>query len=71
MKIFIWQRIEHCSGNYHEEGGVAVVADNLDRAIRIAIEKGCKFLPEEKPDYEEEIIAHDEKVFIFPDTGCC
>ena len=71
MKIYIWQEIKHCSDNYHDNGGVVVIADNLERAEKLAMEQGCKFSPEETPDHEIETTSHDEKVIIFPNAGCC
>ena len=32
MKIFIWEIVGQCSGNYHSEGGVNVLAENEERA---------------------------------------
>ena len=32
MKVFIWERLEQATGNYHSEGGVMVVAESVERA---------------------------------------
>ena len=72
MKIFIWDRIGHCSDNWHPEGGVAVFADNLERAIELAQEAhGCRIEEDEKPDEVRDVFGGGEKAFWFPDAGCC
>lgn len=35
MKIFIWERVGNMSDNWHSEGGVVIVAKNLQEARRI------------------------------------
>jgi hypothetical protein len=32
MKVFIWERLEQATDNYHSEGGVMVVAESVDAA---------------------------------------
>ena len=72
MKIFIWDRVNQCSDNYHPEGGVAVIAESLQRAVEIANQlNGCNIQKNEMPDDVYEIKSDEEKVFIFPDAGCC
>lgn len=71
MTVFIWERIQHCSDHYHEEGGVVVFAKDEARAIELATLEGCEFKVYEKPDYAVQIESEEEKVFIFPDAGCC
>ena len=70
MKVFIWQRINHATDNYHPEGGVVVIAGDLDRAVRLAADKGA--IIDKMPDRTLDV--HDnasEEVFIFQDAGCC
>ncbi len=72
MKVFIWQNIEQCTDSYHPEGGVVVFAETEQRAREIANKKsGCNIQPEEKPDEIRELTGGEEKVYIFPDAGCC
>lgn len=72
MRVFIWEKVNQCSNNYHSEGGVVVIADNLKRAVEIANQvQGCDIQSSEMPDDVYSIIADEEKVFIFPDAGCC
>lgn len=70
MKVFIWQRINRATGNYHPEGGVVVIARDLDKAVRLAAGKGA--IIDKMPDRTLDV--HDnasEEVFIFQDAGCC
>lgn len=71
MKIFIWRRIEKCSSYWHPEGGVVVVAENLERAKALALVNGAEIKDDEKPDAVYDVAQAEEKVFIFPDAGCC
>lgn len=71
MKIFIWQTIDKCTSNYHPEGGVVVVAENLERAKELALGSGAEIKEDEKPDAVYDVAQAEEKVFIFPDAGCC
>lgn len=72
MKIFIWENVCECSDRYHSDGGVVVFADNESRAREIAnAEDGCNITLDEVVDYVREVSTGEEKVFIFPDAGCC
>ena len=35
MKIFIFERLDKVSSNYHEEGGLVIIAKNKKEAIKI------------------------------------
>ncbi len=68
MKVYVWVRIEKCTDNYHEDGGVVVIAESEERARELANKKeGCFICEDEKP----EIVGFEEKVFIMPNAGCC
>jgi hypothetical protein len=73
MKVFVWERLEHATNNYHSEGGVIVVAETVERAKELAQEQGVTF----GNQYDTEVIeyelvgSHEEKVIVFPDSGCC
>ncbi|MGL5391812.1 MAG: hypothetical protein ACRDA8_10660 [Shewanella sp.] len=73
MNIYVWERIEHCSDSYHEEGGVVVIAKSLDEAIAMAEGKGCKFTEHEAANPSEalEVAGGVEAVYIMQDAGCC
>jgi hypothetical protein len=72
MKVFVWKRVDKCSDNYHEQGGVVVFAESEKRAREIANNvKGCEIEPNEIPDDVRDVIGGIEAVYIMPDAGCC
>lgn len=72
MNIYIWQRIEKATEDYHSEGGVVVFAETEERARELAnSDEECKIKPEEMPDHVRPCADGPELVFIFPDAGCC
>jgi len=72
MNIYIWERIQKCSNRFHPAGGVVIFSSTLERAIELAKESGCEFEEgEETPDFTAKACHATERVFIFPDAGCC
>lgn len=72
MKVFVWERIDNATDNYHSEGGLVVFAETEERARELANAKnGCKLTPEEDPDEVRDVDGGEEKVFIMPDAGGC
>ena len=72
MKVFIWNRVNQCSDNYHSEGGVVVFAENENRARELAnMQDGCDIQPYEMPDDVRRVTSGKEAVYIMPDAGCC
>ena len=69
-KVFIWNIVAYLTNNYHSSGGLVVIADNLEDAKILAMEKDVKFDDETPTVYELKDIVED-KVYIFPDAGCC
>ena len=65
MKTFIFERVENLTNSYHTFGGAVVITETLERAGEILPE-----IKNLKPDYEYEG-GIEEKIFIFPDAGCC
>ena len=70
MKVFVWERIGKVSKRCHEEGGLVVFAENIERAIQLANEIGAFPAKEEIPDTIRESEG-EEKAFVMPDAGCC
>lgn len=75
MQIFIWERLNHVSKNYHEEGGIVAIAYDLMRARElieetISTNHPCDAL-HTTPDYTFSCDAMEEQVIVFPDAGCC
>jgi flagellar motor switch protein FliG len=69
MKTFIWKELDNVSSNYHSGGGLVVIAETLKKAKEIA-EEDVYIKIDKKPDYQYEG-GIKEKVFVFPDAGCC
>ena len=69
-KVFIWNNVDNLTDRYHSEGGLVVIADNLQDAGILAMEKGVRFNDETPTVYELKDTVED-KVYIFPDAGCC
>lgn len=70
MKLFIWEYVVGITNNYHDGGGVVIIADEYERAWR-----------EEWPNWDGDVpepdrtipVGDDEQtgVYIFADAGCC
>lgn len=74
MKVFIWDYVGKLTENYHPEGGLVVIADNEQDARIIAMEQGVVFSDDEKPEVyklDDEHLGSKDKIFIFPNAGCC
>jgi hypothetical protein len=75
MKLFLFERIEHASTNYHKEGGAVVIAsdESTARAL-IASGDGEVIISDEewsKAIVFELVGEHEPRVIAFPDAGCC
>jgi hypothetical protein len=73
MKLFMWDSVGGATGSYHDDGGVVVIAETLERAREmIASEKErekCEALTLE-PDLIRECDGA-EHISIHPNAGCC
>jgi hypothetical protein len=47
MKLYIWEDVSHVSSSWHDEGGVVVIAEDLDAARSKVRDYCAQFLPEE------------------------
>lgn len=81
MNIYIWESLDMVSTNYHEDGGLIIVAESLADAkeqanlhnqkeswSRIKIDKDPDFVYPLADLGENKI---DKRVIVFPDAGCC
>lgn len=84
MNVYIWHRIDKCTSEHHPEGGLVVVAKSLERAREIARnagrgkKSGCDTSivehcdPSPAPDVVLPLAGGpEERVIMFPDSGCC
>ena len=74
MRVFIWNSVSNLTTNWHDGGGLVVVAHDLDDARKRISEDGrdaCEAMTK-GPDVVYEVIEPAEAaVFVFPDAGCC
>lgn len=76
MKAFLWDGLEEVSDNYHPHGSVLIEAESLERAREIAVfNKGGNIIKmngiEAEPDAIFDSTSLVEKVWVFPNAGCC
>lgn len=70
MRVFVWVAQDKVTDSYHSGGGVVVFAMTVERAVALANEReGCHIAG--PADYERNVDGGEERVFIFPDQGCC
>lgn len=81
MKIMIFERLDGLTNCYHQEGGLVIIAKNIDSAKKLVEQKKFKECIDEDFELSQEDLAkakvlelsgsHKEEIIIFPDTGCC
>lgn len=73
--LYVWNRVENATSNYHSEGGIIVIAKDLARAREMIaeatadVEGPCEALTI-APDFQRDC-GGDEYIAIHPDAGCC
>ena len=74
MKAFIWNRVEGATDNWHSEGGLFVVAPDLEEAralLKSKVPLKCGAFGE-SPDHVLDLVGEEiPRVVVFPDAGCC
>ena len=86
MFVYIFEDVSELTDRYHDGGGLVIIANNRKQAKKLAenyIEpvpwgsKNCyiKLSDEDLANVKVYSLnpdrAHKEKVFVFPDAGCC
>lgn len=82
MKIFIFESVGQLTPNYHSGGALIIIAETLEKSLLMAKEYRTKYSFETHDiNLTEEEINNvktfelkkdtEEKIFIFPDSGCC
>lgn len=74
MNVYVFERIEKATDNWHEEGGLMVVAKSVERAKEMIEAEPTIEVTDEEWAEVLVIAAHgdtDERLITFPDTGCC
>jgi len=81
MKMYLWERLDQVSENYHCEGGLVVIAKDkkevkkLIKAKNEAEEWGPDIEIKDEEWKDVKIFEMNEnnnpEIFYFPDAGCC
>jgi hypothetical protein len=79
MKIYIWTYLEGVTNNYHDGGGVVIITnrdpqevwDDCREKPRADFWGDCPELELPEADIVYTVDATEEKIIVFPDTGCC
>lgn len=72
MRVFVWERVEKCTDNWHTQGGVVVFAETEERARELANGiPGCHIESHEHPVEDRTVRGGLERIYLFPDAGCC
>lgn len=86
MRLFVFRRVASVSSHYHPEGGLVVVAEDIEHvrllcaahgSINLAYDMFTSAYDAEHPEREAEPIVYElagdpePTVFTFIDTGCC
>jgi hypothetical protein len=75
MNIYIFERIENVSGNYHKEGGLVIIASSIEHAKEvISVDKNICPTDEEWDAVQFFHLKDREekpRYWVMPDAGCC
>lgn len=75
MKIYILEDVDQVSDRYHSDGGVVIIAHDLDHAKEL-VDK-TDHLDIKDAEWEKAIAYElsgeniQPEIFIFPNAGCC
>lgn len=84
MKLYIYSDVVGITDNYHNGGGLVIITDRAPATVWHehvdALPKSSGMYPEnidpdalegKLPDLVVGIVERPERIFIFPDSGCC
>lgn len=72
MKVFVWDYLDNVSSSYHSDGGLLVVAETLEAAVKLAEQEPSVVVGEEQPTVVYETTEDaEQRVMVFPNAGCC
>lgn len=80
MKLYLFKRIEQLSDSWHQEGGLVIVANDLEHAKSLIANE--EYIKPTDAEWVEAIVypldtSNDSDphiwpvVYTFPDAGCC
>lgn len=73
--MYVWEYAGGLTNNWHDGGGTVVIAASLEAARSLLketpyVRPACEVFTKE-PEYSAPVESQEDKVFIFPDAGCC
>lgn len=79
MKMFLWGRTSPVTDSFHAEGGLCIVAKDLESARRLWVNSNAAAELDNAynavkywPDRVFELVGDQvPEIFVFPDVGCC
>ena len=71
MKAYLWYDISYASDSYHTEGTVLIEAATLERARELGKETDRNMTIDDEPTKVFKSNSTEEKVWVFPNAGCC
>lgn len=80
MEVFIWERVGKVTDSYHCGGGLVIVDESLESAaaswLKYCEANNLKSDHDEStglgpPDATYETPNAEQRIFVFPDAGCC
>ena len=75
MKIFIFENLRRVSCNFHEDGGLVVVAKDVDHVKELISNDSDIAISEEEWNNVEVFELKNEtaesKYWVMPNAGCC
>jgi hypothetical protein len=77
MKLYVYNYVGGMTYNWHSGAGVMMITDRDPVEVlreQVASENPVydePFEAPEKPDFVLDVEADEERVFVFPDAGCC
>lgn len=74
MTLFVLDNVDELTSRYHTEGGLVVVASDLD-AAKALVAATCTEAKITDDEWAAAVQYHvddaEPRVFVFPDAGCC
>lgn len=77
MKLYVYNYVGGMTNNWHSGAGVMMITDRdpvevlREHAIKGDPVYDDPFEDPEKPDFVMDVDSDEERVFVFPDAGCC
>lgn len=74
MRIFIFDRLDSVSRNYHKSGGLVILATDKEEAKNlVSVDENIIITDEDWSKVEEFEVSsnYPKRHWVFPDAGCC